>query len=233
MLLATAQAFSEMIPELASQDLTVPMRVFMLLTALSLAPAFMVSLTSFIRIIVVMGILRHGLGLGQSPPNQVLIGLGLMMTMYTMGPVVTEMKTVAYEPFNSGELSWVDALDRASVPLKKFMVGQTRDKDLNMFMELQGIEISNSVETVPFRVLAPAFMISELTTAFTMGFLILIPFLVIDLAVAAGLMAIGMIVLPPPTVSLPIKILVFVLADGWHLVTGALMQSYGVGGGPL
>lgn len=216
--------------ELAGTELSSPVRIAILLTLLSLVPGLLIAMTSFIRIIVVLAFMRRGLGLGQAPPTPVLIGLGLFLTFFTMAPVGNEVKKVALEPYQRGEMSWEQAVAEGITPLKQFMLSHVRERDLSLFVESE--TIATAID-IPLKSLAPAFVISELTTAFTMGFMILIPFLVIDLAVAASLMAMGMIVLPPPTVSLPIKILVFVVADGWYLLVGSLLESYGIGGGGL
>ncbi len=236
LLAAAAKTLTVSLPDLTAggQDLSNAVKIALVLTVLSLAPAILVSVTSFTRIIIVLGFARHGLGLPQLPPNPVLAGLALLITFYTMAPVGLAVKRQALEPYQRGEITRDEALERGARPIRQFMLANVREQDLRMFLEAGGVQAApQSPDDIPFTTLVPAFMVSELTTAFTMGFMILIPFLVIDLAVASALMAMGMIVLPPPTVSLPIKVLVFVLADGWKMLVGSLLayQTY-AGGGP-
>ena len=188
-------------------------------------PAVILTMTSFVRTVVVLSFVRQGVGT-QVPPSQVVIGLALFLTLFTMSPVVESMKAAAYDPYMRGEVTDMQALELASVPLKKFMLRETREADLRMFYSVTKTPLPASPEDVPMRLAAPAFVVSELTTAFQMGVIILLPFLVVDLAVASLLMSMGMMMVPPTTLSLPIKLLLFVLVDGWSLVAGSLMRSF-------
>ncbi|MBL9028117.1 MAG: flagellar type III secretion system pore protein FliP [Myxococcales bacterium] len=200
--------------------------ILALLTLLSLLPAVILTTTSFTRFVVVFSFLRQGLGTQQTPPNQVIIGLSLFLTAFTMSPIVDRMTTEAYEPLQRQEITQAEALDRAVAPLRSFMLRQTREADLALFYEASGKPLPKTEEEVPLTIAAPAFMVSELTTAFEMGVLILLPFLVIDLAVASGLMSMGMMMVPPANISLPLKLMVFVLVDGWTLLVGSLLRSF-------
>ncbi|WP_257350036.1 flagellar type III secretion system pore protein FliP [Pseudalkalibacillus decolorationis] len=201
-------------------------RLLLLLTVLSLAPAFLVLMTSFTRIIIVLSFVRTGLATQQMPPNQVLIGLALFLTFFIMGPILSEVNDKALTPFIDGEIGQEEAFDRASIPIKEFMANHTRQKDLALFMEYTGEERPESVKDIPLTTLVPAFAISEMKTAFQMGFMIFVPFLVIDMIVASVLMAMGMMMLPPVMISLPFKILLFILVDGWYLIVRSLLESY-------
>lgn len=202
------------------------LRVLALLTLLSLLPAIVLTMTSFTRIIVVLGFVRTGVGTAQAPPNQVLVGVALFMTLFVMSPVTTRVTAEAWTPYQRGEITELQALDRASVPLRAFMLRQTRERDLALFYEVAREPLPRTEEEVPLRIAVPAFVVSELTTAFQMGVLVLLPFLVIDLVVSALLMSMGMMMVPPSTLSLPMKLLLFVVADGWHLLVASLLRSF-------
>ncbi len=202
------------------------LKVLALLTLLSLLPAIVLTMTSFTRIVVVLSFVKQGIGAQQAPPSQVLVGLALFLTMFTMAPVTNAVMKDAYEPYAAGKIDEAAALERASVPLRSFMLRQTREADLALFYEASHTPLPSTEEEVPMRVASPAFVVSELTTAFQMGVLVLLPFLVIDLAVAAILMALGMMMVPPASISLPLKLLLFVVVDGWHLLVGSLLRSF-------
>jgi len=197
-----------------------------LLTVLSLAPSILVMMTSFTRIVVVLSLLRTALGTATSPPNSVVISLALFLTAFVMGPVLTRVYDVGVKPLVANEISVNEAFDRASGPLRSFMEKNVREKDLRLFIDMSG-DKPQKPEDLSMRVLVPAFMISELKRAFEIGFLLFLPFLIIDLVVASVLMSMGMMMLPPVVVSLPFKLIFFVLVDGWTLVAGSLIQSYG------
>ncbi|PZM64027.1 flagellar type III secretion system pore protein FliP [Paenibacillus dendritiformis] len=205
---------------------TSSLSLLLLITVLSIAPAILVLMTSFTRIVVVLGFVRTSLGTQQMPPNQVLIGLALFLTLFVMSPTIGEINQAALQPYLKGELNQTQALEQASIPMKKFMFSHTREKDLLLFMKYTKTEKPQTYQDVPLTVLVPAFAISELKTAFQMGFMIFIPFLVIDMVVASTLMAMGMMMLPPVMISLPFKILLFVLVDGWYLVVKSLLMSF-------
>ncbi|BBI34426.1 flagellar type III secretion system pore protein FliP [Cohnella abietis] len=200
--------------------------MLLLITVLSLAPAILVLMTSFTRIVIVLGFVRTSLGTQQMPPNQVLIGLALFMTLFVMAPTFSTLNETALKPYLAGEISQTEALEKASVPMKEFMYKHTREKDLLLFMNYTKTEKPATYQDIPITVLVPAYAISELKTAFQMGFMIFIPFLVIDMVVASTLMAMGMMMLPPVMISLPFKILLFVLVDGWYLVVKSLLTSF-------
>lgn len=201
-------------------------KIILLLTILSLAPAILILMTSFTRIIIVLGFIRTALATQQMPPNQVLIGLALFMTFFIMSPVLADVNEQAVQPFMKGELNQQEAFDLAVIPFKQFMAKQTRTKDLALFLNYSSGPRPTSVEEIPLSALVPAFAISELKTAFQMGFVIFIPFLVIDMIVSSVLMSMGMLMLPPVMISLPFKILLFILVDGWYLVVKSLLQSF-------
>ena len=209
-------------PEQVSQAI----KVLVILTVLSLAPGLLIVTTSFTRIILVLAILRQALGLQQTPPNTVMVSLALFLTLFTMMPVINEVNLTAYAPYEQGELGFDEALNKAKDPIKRFMLYQTREEDLQLMLELSGQTLPDSIEEVGFVALIPAFMLSELLTAFQIGFIIFLPFLLIDLVVAAILMSMGMLMVPPMMISLPIKLLLFVLIDGWNLITRALIGSF-------
>jgi len=201
--------------------------IILLLTVLSIAPAILVMMTSFTRIIIVLGFVRTSLGTQQMPPNQVLVGLALFLTFFIMAPTLGELNQNALQPYMKGELTQTAALDKASVTMKHFMFKHTRQKDLKLFLDYTKAPPPSGVEDTPLTALVPAFAISELKTAFQMGFMIFIPFLVIDMVISSTLMAMGMMMLPPVMISLPFKILLFILVDGWYLVVRSLLLSYG------
>nr|WP_229106512.1 flagellar type III secretion system pore protein FliP [Paenibacillus sp. 1001270B_150601_E10] len=205
------------------------MSLVLLITILSIAPAILILMTSFTRIVIVLGFVRTSLGTQQMPPNQILIGLALFMTFFVMSPTIGQVNEVAVQPYIKGEITQTQALEKASVPMKKFMASHTREKDLLLFMKYTKTEKPSSVEDIPITVLVPAYAISELKTAFQMGFMIFIPFLIIDMVVASTLMSMGMMMLPPVMISLPFKILLFILVDGWHLVVQSLLSSFNLG----
>lgn len=210
----------------ADGSLTPSLKMLLVLTLLAFLPALVLSMTSFVRMVVVLSLLRQGVGSPQTPPTQVVIGLALFLTFFTMTPVMNEVRVVAYEPYRAGQISELQAVDRAVIPMKRFMLRQTREKDLMMFYDANSQPLPASPEEVKIQMAIPAFIISELTTAFQMGVMILLPFLVVDVAAASLLMSMGMMMVPPTTLSLPIKLLLFVLVDGWSLVAGALLRSF-------
>jgi flagellar biosynthesis protein FliP len=202
--------------------------ILLMLTVLGLAPSILILMTSFTRIVIVLGFVRTSLGTQQMPPNQVLIGLALFLTLFVMSPTIGEINKVAFQPYMNGELTQTEALNKAAVPLKTFMGEHTREKDLKLFLDFSKAETPTGFEDTPLTALIPAYVISELKTAFQMGFMIFIPFLVIDMVIASTLMAMGMMMLPPVMISLPFKILLFILVDGWYLVVKSLLQSYSI-----
>ena len=209
-----------------SQTWSLSVQTLVLLTSLSFLPALLLSMTSFTRILIVLGLLRTAIGTASSPPNQILVGLSLFLTFFVMSPVLDKVHSEAYKPFSENKISAEQALERGVQPFKQFMLKQTREADLALFAKLAKIEEMDGPEQVPLRILLPAFVISELKTAFQIGFTIFIPFLIIDLVVASVLMSMGMMMVPPATISLPFKLMLFVLVDGWQLLIGALAQSF-------
>lgn len=201
------------------------LQILILMTILSLAPSILILMTSFSRLVIVLSFTRSALGTQQMPPNQVMIGLALLLTFFIMSPVFGSIYQDAWLPYSDGEIEFQAALDRGAAPLRDFMIRQTREKDLALFISVAQITPENA-EQVPTHVLIPAFVISELKTAFQMGFMIFLPFLVIDMVVASTLMSMGMMMLPPVMISLPFKILLFVMVDGWHLVVRSLLMSF-------
>ena len=213
-----------------SQDYTMTLQALFIMTALSLIPAFIMMMTSFTRIIVVLSILRQAIGLQQSPSNQILIGVSLFLSMFIMAPVFEEVNERALQPYLNEEMTSLDALEQAKGPMRAFMLSQTRVKDLETFVRIAGDEDKYAdTNEVPLTILIPAFVTSELKTAFQIGFMLFIPFLIIDLVVASILMAMGMMMLSPMIVSLPFKLMLFVLVDGWNLIFGTLATSFGMG----
>ncbi len=208
------------------QTYSLSLQTLLLLTSLSFLPAVMLLMTSFTRIIIVLSLLRSALGTPSSPPNQVLIGLALFLTFFVMSPVLDKIYTDAYLPFSENKLTLAQAFDTGSVPLKAFMLRQTREKDLALFVQISNSEPLQSADQVPLKILVPAYVISELKTAFQIGFVIFIPFLIIDMVVASILMSMGMMMVSPAMISLPFKIMLFVLADGWNLLIGSLVHSF-------
>jgi flagellar biosynthetic protein FliP len=202
------------------------LQVLLLITVISIAPSILVMVTSFTRIIVVLHFVRTAVGTQSSPPNNVLIGLSLFLTVFIMSPVFSEIKTNAIDPLNSGEITTEEALSSAVEPLREFMLNQVREEDLRLFMDIAEIDTVSDASEIPITVIIPAFIISELRAAFIIGFLIYIPFIVIDMVVSSVLMSMGMMMLPPTTISMPFKILLFVLADGWNLIIGQLVNSF-------
>lgn len=211
-----------------SANLESTLQILIILTILSLAPSILIMVTSFTRIIVVFHFVRTAIGTQTAPPNQVLVGLSLFITLAIMSPVMVQINDDAIQPFMNGRIEQETALERGVAPLRQFMLKQTRDKDLKLFMEINNQKSENvqSVDDIPTTTIIPAFIISELRTAFIIGFLLYLPFIVMDMVVASTLMSMGMMMLPPTTISLPFKILLFVLADGWNLVVGTLVESF-------
>lgn len=210
----------------SAQQTGTSLQLLMLMTVLSLAPAILMMMTSFTRIIIVLSFVRNALGTQQLPPNQVMVGLALFLTLFVMTPTWTKINTNAVQPYMNNQITQAEALAKAEEPLRDFMFRQTREKDLELFVGLSKMERPKTYRDVPTHVLIPAFVISELKTAFQMGFAIFIPFIVIDMIVSSTLMSIGMMMLPPMMISLPFKLLLFVLVDGWHLVVESLVTSF-------
>lgn len=216
------QFFSDSDPTNVSTSI----KLMLLLTVLSLAPAILILMTSFTRIVIVLSFVRTALATQQMPPNQVLVGLALFLTFFIMAPTFQEVNKEALTPLFNEEISLDEAYENASVPIKQFMSKHTRQKDLDLFLKYNDVERPATVEEIPLTMLVPAYALSEIKTAFQMGFMIFIPFLVIDMIVASVLMSMGMMMLPPVMISLPFKILLFILVDGWYLVIQSLLQSY-------
>jgi len=208
------------------EEVATSLQVLVVLTVLTLAPAILIMTTSFTRIIIVLAFLRQALGTQQTPPNQVLIGLALFLTLFIMQPTWSQVNEQALQPYLAKRLNQGQALERAGVPLKQFMQRFVREKDLALFVRIAKIQQPRNIDDVPFHVIVPAFIISELKTAFQIGFLLYMPFLVVDLVVSSVLMAMGMMMLPPIMISLPLKLMLFVLVDGWNLIVGALVESF-------
>jgi flagellar biosynthetic protein FliP len=208
------------------QSYSLSLQTLLLLTALTFLPAVLLMMTGFTRIIIVLSLLRMALGTQSSPPNQVLVGLALFLTFFVMGPVFDRIYTDAYEPYSANKITQAQALEKGAAPLKAFMMKQTREADLALFVKLSGTPQLNGPEEVPLRVLVPAFVTSELKTAFQIGFAVFIPFLIIDMVVASVLMSMGMMMVSPALVALPFKIMLFVLVDGWHMLIGSLAESF-------
>ena len=209
-----------------SQTYTLSIQTLITLTALTFIPAALLMMTSFTRIIIVLSLLRHALGTQTSPPNQVLIGLSLFLTFFIMSPVLEKVYVDAYQPLSENRITFAQAVDRGAVPLRGFMLKQTRESDIGLFARMGNVPKLESPEDIPMRVLIPAFVTSELKTAFQIGFIIFIPFLIIDMVVASVLMSMGMMMMSPVMVSLPFKLMLFVLVDGWHLMLGSLVMSF-------
>jgi flagellar biosynthetic protein FliP len=208
-------------------DVTTVMQIFLLMTVLSIAPGLLIMTTSFTRIVVVLSFLRNAIGTQQAPSNQIVLGMALFLTFYIMSPVWQQINTQAIQPFKAQTINQDQAVTRAVAPVRKFMLTQTREKDIALFVGLSKMPRPKNVDDIPTLTIIPAFMISELRTAFQIGFLVYIPFLVVDMVVASVLMSMGMMMLPPVMISLPFKILLFVLVDGWGLVIGSLVKSFG------
>jgi flagellar biosynthetic protein FliP len=208
-------------------DMAMTLQIVALLTILTLAPAILILMTSFTRLVIVFHFLRQAIGLQQSPPNQVLIGLALFLTFFIMSPVGQHVYSQALRPYLDKEVAYQEAFDRAKEPIKAFMLRNTREKDIALFVKTAQVERPLTKESLPMLVLIPAFVISELKTAFIIGFVLYVPFLVIDMVVASVLLSMGMMMLPPVMISLPFKLMLFVLVDGWNLIVGSLVNSFG------
>ncbi|HHA2532479.1 TPA: flagellar type III secretion system pore protein FliP [Stenotrophomonas maltophilia] len=230
LMLVAGQAWAgpteDAVAEALKQDYSPALRNFVILTMLSLIPVLMIGMTAFTRIIIVLSLLRHALGIPQTPPNSVVITLAICMTYFTMSPVLDRMNHDAIAPYMSEQITAQQAIELGSRPLREFMVSQTRESDLRTVIEMAKAPAPKTMDDIRFGHLVTAFLLSELKTAFQIGFVIFLPFVLIDLVVAAALMALGMIMLPPTTISLPLKILLFVLIDGWVLLSKALLGSY-------
>lgn len=207
-------------------DLSVTLQILLLLTVLSLAPSIVITMTSFTRLIVVLSFLKHALGTQQMPPSQLLVGLALILTFFIMAPVFTQAYEQGVKPYTEGTIDKTQALERGMAPIRAFMLKQTREKDLALFVRLSGMPKPATANDVPLRALVPGFVVSELRIAFQIGFVLFIPFLIIDMVVASVLMSMGMLMLPPIMVSMPFKILLFVLVDGWYLIVQSLVSSF-------
>lgn len=212
-----------MIPKIDNNSV---LTIFFLISLLSLLPAVLIMFTSFTRIVVILSFLRHALGGQQIPPNPVIIGLALFLTLFIMSPTVDSLMKESVNPYIEKKISITEALKKAESPVKSFMLKQTREKDLALFIKLSKSDVPSSPEDAPLRLVVPAFVISELRTAFEIGFLIFVPFLVIDMVVSSVLLSMGMMMLPPVMISLPFKVLLFVLVDGWNLVVGTIVRSF-------
>lgn len=231
--LAQSQVQPQGLPALTAQPTegggqiySLSVQTLLLLTLMTFLPAMLLLMTGFTRIIIVLSLLRTAMGTAATPPNQVLVALALFLTLFAMSPVFDRVYQEAYQPLAAGEISFDQALQQGSRPFHSFMLSQTRETDLRLFADLAGISEFNTPEDVPLRILVPAFVTSELKTAFQIGFTVFIPFLIIDLVVASVLMSLGMMMVPPVTISLPFKLMLFVLADGWNLLLGSLASSF-------
>lgn len=212
-----------------SQDYTVSLQILFIMTALTLLPAALMMMTAFTRIIVVLAILRQAIGLQQTPSNQIMIGMALFLTLFIMTPTLDRVNEVALQPYLKEQMTSIQAVEAASVPVRDFMLAQTREDDIALFVKLAGKEGTiQSMDSLPFTILMPAFVTSELKTAFQIGFMIFIPFLIVDMVVASVLMAMGMMMLSPIIISLPFKIMLFVMVDGWSMIMGTLAASFGI-----
>ena len=215
------------IGEASSPEQVVPaLQILMLLTVLSIAPAILLMMTSFVRVVIVLSFIRHAIGTQQMPPNQVIIGLALFLTFFIMSPVLSQIDDTALQPYLAKNISQAEALKKASEPLREFMLKQTGEDELGLLVDISGRQAVSTPEEVGTMTLVPAFMLSELKRAFQMGFMVFVPFLVIDMVVASVLMSMGMMMLPPVIISLPFKLLLFVLVDGWSLIVGSLVRSF-------
>jgi flagellar biosynthetic protein FliP len=208
-------------------DISVVLQIFLMMTVLSLAPGLLIMTTSFTRIVVVLSFMRNAIGTQQAPSNQIIIAMALFLTFFIMSPVWQQINTQAIQPYKAQTITQEQALDRAVAPVRKFMLTQTREKDIALFLSLSKMPRPRNADEIPTLTIIPAFMISELRTAFQIGFLVYIPFLVVDMVVASVLMSMGMMMLPPVMISLPFKILLFILVDGWGLIIGSLVKSFG------
>jgi flagellar biosynthetic protein FliP len=232
-ILVPGQVYAEGIPALtileASEggtEYSLSIQLLIVMTLLGFLPSILILMTSFTRIIIVLSLLRQAMGTAQTPPNQVLVGIAIFLTLFIMNPVLESIYTNALEPVQNNEITFQEGLDRARIPLQEFMLNQTREKDLIMFMEMSQSPAVDNADDIPLSALVPAFITSELKTAFTIGFLIYIPFIIIDLVVASVLMSMGMMMLSPMMISMPFKLLLFVLVDGWGLVTSSLVATF-------
>ncbi len=232
LLFVTPQALAQL-PGLVSQPMpnggqswSLPVQTLVFITSLTFLPAILLMMTSFTRIIIVFGLLRNALGTPSAPPNQVLLGLALFLTFFIMSPVFDKIYADAYQPFSENKIEMPEAIEKGAQPLREFMLRQTREADLALFARLANTPDMAGPEAVPMRILLPAYVTSELKTAFQIGFTVFIPFLIIDLVVASVLMALGMMMVPPATIALPFKLMLFVLVDGWQLLVGSLAQSF-------
>ncbi len=222
---ATTPASSDLANQL-SNGASTPVNILVLLTLITLLPGLLLSVTGFTRILIVLGFVRNALGTPTMPPNQVLVGISMFLTLFVMAPTLSKVNDVAIKPWRDNQISQTQAIANAQEPLRAFMFKQVRDSDLALFVKLDGMERPETRADIPIQVLIPAFVLSELKTAFQIGFLIFIPFLIIDMVVSSTLMSMGMMMLPPALISLPFKILLFVLVDGWHLVVEGLVNSF-------
>lgn len=211
-----------------SASLSTTLQILLVLTVISLAPSILIMVTSFTRIVIVFHFTRSALGTNSTPPNQVIIGLAIFLTFFIMAPTFTQIKTTAIDPFTKGEIAQEEAFEKGLEPIRNFMFAQTNRKDLKLFLNIAEVDADSleNLEDIPTTTLIPAFIISELRTAFIIGFLIYIPFIVVDMVVASTLMSMGMMMLPPTTISMPFKILLFILADGWNLIVGQVVQTF-------
>jgi flagellar biosynthetic protein FliP len=207
-------------------EVSVVLQIFLLLTVLSLAPTILIMVTSFIRIAIVLSLLRQAMGTHQMPPNQIIMGLALFLTFFVMAPVWNTINQNALQPYLEKQIDYREALSKASDPLRQFMLKQTREKDLALLIDIAKMERPHNADEVPLRVLIPSFIISELKTAFQIGFMLYIPFLIIDMVVASVLLSMGMMMLPPIMISLPFKLMIFVLTDGWYMIVGSIVKSF-------
>jgi flagellar biosynthetic protein FliP len=206
--------------------LAATLQILLVLTVITLAPSILIMLTSFTRIVIVLHFVRSALGTQSTPPNQILIGLALFLTFFIMSPVVTQVNANAIQPLSRGEITQEEAFNAGVAPVRTFMLEQTNIKDLRLFMDIAGITTVDTVDEIPITVVIPSFIISELRQAFIIGFLIYIPFIIIDMVVASTLMSMGMMMLPPTMISMPFKILLFIIADGWNLIIGELVKTF-------
>jgi len=233
-LLSAASLWAQVLPKLTISvvdtkkpaDVAVALQIIFLITILALAPSILIMMTSFVRIIIVMSFLRRAIGTQTMPPDQILVGLSLFLTFFIMMPVFTQINDKALQPYLAQEIDWKKALDNASTPIRNFMLRQVNEKDVALFVRLAKMPPPKNVNDLPFHVVLSAFMTSELKTAFIIGFILYIPFLVIDMIVASILMSMGMMMLPPVMISMPFKIILFVLIDGWHLIVKQLVVSF-------
>ena len=212
--------------ENVGSEASMSLRIVLGLTVLAILPALLMALTSFLRIIIVLSMLRHAIGMPETPPNPALIGIAIFLTMFVMAPTMQEVNVAAFEPYMSSKIGHKEAYERASKPIRSFLIHQTREQDLALMIELSKAKVPNSIDEVSNVQLIPAFMLSELRAAFQIGFMIFLPFLLIDLVVSSVLMALGMMMMPPTSIALPLKILMFVLVDGWSLILKALVGSF-------